>query len=99
MTPASTIALAFIVAVPLILFVAKRWGQQVSINATAAVCLVMLAAVLLTGCGESVSEYHQNEKRDERLRDAGKDISSVDQRLQELEARVSVLEERAGQKP
>lgn len=51
-----------------------------------------LIGLLLCGCGESVSEYKQNEKRDEALRDIGADASSADERLQDLEARVSILE-------
>lgn len=54
-------------------------------RSTATLASVFIAAILLTGCGESVSESHQNEKRDET-------ISTIDQRLNELDARVLVLE-------
>lgn len=85
MTPAATIALAFIVAAPPIFFIAKRWGLQRAINISAGVCVGLLTVVLLTGCGESVSEATQNERRDDA-------ISSTDQDVKELKERVLKLE-------
>lgn len=61
--------------------------------------ILTLIAVLLSGCGESVSEYGQNEKRDAAIRDVEKDAASTEDRLLDLEARVSVLENAAKEKP
>lgn len=54
-------------------------------RSAATLATAVLVVILLTGCGESASESHQNEKRDETT-------SAIDQRLNELDARVLVLE-------
>ena len=54
-----------------------------------------ILTIILTGCGESVSEYKNNEKRDGAIRGVEKDSYSVELRLQALEERVSALERAA----
>jgi hypothetical protein len=53
-------------------------------------CIIALV-LLLCGCGESVSERRNNERRDEAIRDVER---STEQRLQSLEDRIAVLERR-----
>lgn len=75
-------------------------GQDKLVKFVGVVFVVGLLALLLCGCGESVSEYHQNEKRDQTLRDVEKDTYTTHDRLQALEGRISVLERAAQeQKP
>ena len=50
---------------------------------------IMLLAMLLmlSGCGESASEYHENEKRDAVVKDQDREIMKLQDRVHELEQR------------
>ena len=50
--------------------------------------IVLLAMLLmLSGCGESASEYHENEKRDAVVKDQDREIMKLQDRVHELEQR------------
>jgi hypothetical protein len=55
---------------------------------------LLLAALTLTGCGESATEYHENEKRDATIRRTELDMFDYEQRIKALEVRVDALEKR-----
>ena len=46
---------------------------------------VLGLAMLLSGCGESASEYHENEKRDAVVRDQDREIVKLQERIQKLD--------------
>ena len=50
--------------------------------------IVLLAILLmLSGCGESASEYHENEKRDAIVKDQDREIMKLQDRIEKLERR------------
>jgi hypothetical protein len=49
-----------------------------------------LLVLMLPGCGESASEYHANEKRDESIQS----VQNLESRMNELEARMTAQEQK-----
>jgi len=45
----------------------------------------ILALLMLSGCGESASEYHDNEKRDATVKDQDREIARLQDRIEKLE--------------
>ncbi len=41
--------------------------------------------LMLSGCGESASEYHENEKRDAVVKDQDREIVKLQERIEKLE--------------
>ncbi len=49
-------------------------------------CLgALVFALFLFGCGESASEYHENEKRDAIAKDQDREIQRLQDRIEKLE--------------
>jgi hypothetical protein len=54
--------------------------------------LIITSLLLLTGCGESAKEYHENEARDTTVKSIEHDDSQINDRIKQLEDRVTALE-------
>ena len=54
---------------------------------TASQTALLAMLLMLSGCGESASEYHENEKRDAIVKDQDREIMKLQDRIEKLERR------------